>query len=192
MRRKVEKPSLPIEKDSPASFTRFYFELVRLKHLYRQGWLQRGIPESQCESVAEHSYGVSCLAMLLADLYFPQLNMEKVLRLSLLHDLGEIDAGDITPSDGVSIEKKSKMERESLFRIFQDFPIREQYLQIWEEYEEGKTAESVFVRQVEKLEMAFQAKVYEAITQTDLSQFLESVSKILETQQLKEILEEIT
>ncbi len=48
-----------------------YFEFNHLKQLYRQGWLRHGVPHTQCESVAEHTFGVALLALFLADAEYP-------------------------------------------------------------------------------------------------------------------------
>ena len=66
-------------------------ELQRLKRLDRTGWTLRGLPNGT-ESVAAHSFGVSVTAMLLADRCVAQgvaVNVEKVLRMALLHDWAE-------------------------------------------------------------------------------------------------------
>lgn len=90
-----------------------YFEINHLKQLYRQGWLQRGVPPHLCESVAEHSFCVTLLSLFLADAYFPELDKSKVICMSLLHDIGEIYAGDLTPLDNVEAQVKQNLERQS-------------------------------------------------------------------------------
>src|SRR3954464_11691933 len=72
-------------------------ELQRLKRLDRTGWTLRGLPNGT-ESVAAHSFGVSVTAMLLADRCIAQgvtVNVEKVLRIALLHDWAEARVGDM-------------------------------------------------------------------------------------------------
>src|SRR6476620_11830098 len=72
-------------------------ELERLKRLDRTGWVLRGFPNGT-ESVAAHSFGVSVTAMLLADELERQgatVDVEKVLRISLLHDWAEVRVGDM-------------------------------------------------------------------------------------------------
>ncbi|HEY9283293.1 MAG TPA: HD domain-containing protein, partial [Pyrinomonadaceae bacterium] len=71
-------------------------DLQRLKRLDRTGWVLRGLAPG-AESVAAHSYGVAVAAMLLADLVRArgvELDVERVLRLALLHDLAEARTGD--------------------------------------------------------------------------------------------------
>ncbi|MCA9779191.1 MAG: HD domain-containing protein, partial [Candidatus Eremiobacteraeota bacterium] len=60
--------------------------LLRLKTVSRQGWTRHPIPQAAVESVADHSYGVALLALLMCP---PELNRSRVLELALLHDLAE-------------------------------------------------------------------------------------------------------
>src|SRR5918999_1610012 len=72
-------------------------ELQRLKRLDRTGWTLRGLPNGT-ESVAAHSFGVCAAAMLLADELLAQgvsVDVEKVLRMALLHDWAEVRVGDM-------------------------------------------------------------------------------------------------
>ena len=72
-------------------------ELQRLKRLDRTGWILRGLPNGT-ESVAAHSFGVSVTAMLLADKLIAQgitVDVEKILRIALLHDWAEVRVGDM-------------------------------------------------------------------------------------------------
>lgn len=166
-----------------------YFEFTHLKQLYRQGWLLHGIERARCESVAEHSFGVAVLGLLIADAYFPELDPCKVLRLALLHDFGEIYAGDIVPSLGVAPEEKERLERESVAGVFGRLPQGEAYLQLWEEYEAGATAEARFVKQLDRLEMAMQAHVYEHQGLGDLAEFYESARLAMNDPQFVELLD---
>lgn len=65
----------------------------RLKRLPRTGWVEAGIKEP--ESVADHSFRTAVLAMIPADL--EGLDSDKVMRMALLHDLAEVETGDLTP-----------------------------------------------------------------------------------------------
>jgi putative hydrolase of HD superfamily len=168
-----------------------YFEFNHLKQLYRQGWLRRGVPPERCESVAEHSFGVALLAMFLAEAHFPELEAGKVIRLALLHDFGEIYAGDITPSDGVSRAEKVRQEQAGVAQVLAKLPQGERYLALWEEYEQQRSPEARFVRQIDRLEMALQASVYEHQGLADLSEFFDSVREFLNEIQLQAILREL-
>lgn len=166
-----------------------YFEFNHLKQLYRQGWLRRGISPDRCESVAEHSFGVAVLAMFLAEAYFPELDRLKVLRMALLHDFGEIYAGDIMPSDPVSQAEKKELEAGAAHRVLGKLPNGESYIALWHEYEQQESAEAHFVKQMDRLEMVLQASVYEHQQLADLSEFFEAVEPFLKEAPLQDILQ---
>ncbi len=161
MRTKAPNPISLLDKSAQHPLIAAFFEFSHLKQLYRQGWLKRGIPPANCESVAEHSYGVAVLAFLLAEAYYPELDPLKVLRMALIHDFGEIYAGDFTPGDGIPLEKKNQLERESVQHVFGKLPQGDVFIQLWEEFESGTSPEAQFIRQVDKLEMVLQASIYE-------------------------------
>ena len=110
METKAENPVKLLKDRKIDPLIRAYFELCQLKQLFRQGWLRRGVSRERCETVAEHSYGCAVLATWLAQAYYPQLDLCKVLRMALMHDFGEIYAGDIIPVDAVSAEEKHRRE----------------------------------------------------------------------------------
>ncbi|HEX7975038.1 MAG TPA: HD domain-containing protein [Anaerolineales bacterium] len=160
MEAKAKNPVDLLQDQSAPALLEAYFEFNHLKQLYRQGWLQRGLPKDRCESVAEHTFGVAVLAFFLAEAHFPELDAGRVLRLALLHDFGEIFAGDIIPGDAVPAAEKHRLERQAVVRVFGKLAHGERYLALWEEYEQEGTAEARFVHQVDRLEMALQASVY--------------------------------
>lgn len=168
-----------------------YFELNHLKQLFRQGWLRVGIPPERCESVAEHSLFVALLGLFVADGFFPEADASKVVRIALLHDLGEAYAGDITPHDGVDKAAKHALERRAVETIFGKLPRAAEYLALWDEYEHGTSFEARLVRQLDRLEMGLQACVYEHQGMGDLSQFYASVDKALEAPELRAVLAEL-
>jgi putative hydrolase of HD superfamily len=170
---------------------RAWIEISQLKNLYRRGWLQAGIPAERCESVAEHSFGVAILCSLLLPEFSPQLNVERVLRMALLHDIGEVYAGDITPQDGLSEHTKRTAERESVTRILGNLPAGQEYLQIWEEFETGETPEARFVRQVDKLEMGLQARIYAEQGYRDIDQFYRSAVQALSDSKLQDLVTDV-
>lgn len=138
-----------------------YFEFNQLKKLYRQGWLQRGMAAEQCETVAEHCFSMAILALFLAEQYFPQLDLLKVFRLVLLHDCGEIYAGDFTPTDKITPEEKHYLERQAVVEVLSKLSLGPTYIALWDEFEAGESLEARFVRQIDRLEFRLQASVYE-------------------------------
>jgi putative hydrolase of HD superfamily len=167
------------------------FEFNHLKQLYRQGWLRAGISRARCESVAEHTLGVTLLALFLTDAHFPKVDKDKLLRMALLHDFGEIYAGDIIPSDGMPLARKHTLEKASVRKVLGRLPKGRRYLALWEEFEKGRTAEARLLRELDRLEMALQACVYEREGPAHLSHFFASADKALTSPALRKLFGEI-
>jgi len=132
----------------------------RLKRLPRTGWLECLIDEP--ESVADHSFRTAVLVMVLADL--ENLNVDKAIRMALLHDLAEAEIGDLTPeAKKVMGEKYARIEKEAFRRILSDLPenLAEYYLSLIEEYRAASTSEAKLVSEADKAEMLLQALEYE-------------------------------
>jgi len=166
-------------------------EANRLKTLYRQGWRRAGISREQCESVAEHSFGVAILALFLADAHFPSLDRRKLLLLGLLHDFGEIYAGDIVPGK-MSLADKHELERLSVERVFAKLPNGAEYLAVWQEFEDQSTPEARLVKEVDRLEMGVQAVAYENTQPgADLSDFLQSTRAAVHSPELAAFLDSL-
>jgi len=172
-----------------------YLRLMRLKRLYRQGWLKRGLPEGLCESVAEHSFGTALLALLVAGTAgdggsIGKVDASRAAVLALVHELGESYAGDITPVDGVSPAEKLRLEREAILRALDGHPDLEWFVSLWEEFEEGSTPEARFVRQLDRLEMGLQAALQEAEGYAGMGEFYDSARRTVEEPRLRAVLEE--
>lgn len=192
MQTKASLPYSLIKDKSVSPLLSAYYELVHLKQLYRQGWLRRGITLDRCESVAEHSFGVAMLALLLVESQQPALDKSKVLSLALIHDLGEVYAGDFTPADDITAEEKVSLERKSIEQILLKLPNASSYVDLWEEYEAGTSPEALFVRELDRLEMSLQASVYHK--QRLLAapeEFFLSARKIIDSSQLASIMDEV-
>jgi 5'-deoxynucleotidase YfbR-like HD superfamily hydrolase len=168
-----------------------YFELNHLKQLYRQGWLRRGIPPERCESVAEHVFAMTMLGWWIVDAHFPGLNRDTVIRMTLVHEIGEVYVGDLTPGDRVPPEEKHRLEREALWQVVGKLPKGTEYLALWEEFEQGHTPEAQFVRQMDRLEMAFQAAVYQQQGFEGLGEFFASTDAALTNPVLRDIFAEL-
>ena len=120
------------------------------------------------ESISDHMYRMSIITMLAPASLTSKLNIPHCTKMALVHDMAEALVGDITPVDPVTKGEKSRREAETM-----DYMSRELLgvwgagLQgegiraIWQEYEDGKTLESVFVHDVDKLELLLQMVEYE-------------------------------
>lgn len=191
MRVKGPFPADLVKRNDVSPLVGVYFEFNQLKQLYRQGWLRRGIPPEQTESVADHILSMTLLAWWIADAYFPSLDANHVIRLCLAHELGEIYTGDLTPSDPFSPEEKHRREREALLRITAPLPNGADLLALWEEFEVGETVEARFVRQLDRLEMAFQAVSYEQQGFGSLEEFLATTRLAVHDPILQSLLAEL-
>ncbi|MDB3957215.1 HD domain-containing protein [Candidatus Nitrosopelagicus sp.] len=137
----------------------FFFQIAGLKKLPRSGWkIKLGLDDS--ESVAEHSYMMSVMSMVLADM--KSLNSEKVIKMSILHDWAESKIGDFMP-DEIGYDKKSELENYAMTEILELLPqkIQSDYQDMWNEFLARNTPEARLVHELDKLEMALQAKIYE-------------------------------
>jgi putative hydrolase of HD superfamily len=169
-----------------------YFEVNHLKQLYRQGWLRCGLPAERCESVAEHTFGVAVLALLLTRAYFPELDALKALRMALVHDFGEVYAGDITPVDPVSPEEKARLEQASVAQVAAGLPGGDEILALWQEFEAGDSPEAQLVRQLDRLEMGLQAGIYAHQGLLEPDEFYASARQALRDARLVDLLQALT
>ena len=169
----------------------FFKTAANLKNISRQGWIDK-ISLDSPESVADHSYSMAIMSMVISDL--ENYNSEKILKMVLLHDLAESKIGDYTP-DQISKEKKKELENKAFFEIVRNLPdsVRTQYLKIWHEYQEKNSPESKIVYQIDRLEMVLQAKLYqkEGHSKEKLYPFFESAKIDIVHPKLKELFRKI-
>lgn len=169
--------------------TDFLYAAANLKNIPRHGWVDKmGIKSP--ESVADHTYMTAVMSMLLAD---SDLDALKILQMSLLHDIAESKTGDMIPGQMTSQQKK-KMENQAMSQMLETLPepLQARCKKIWQEFQDGATKESAFVHQIDKLEMALQAKIYALQTSEDPGVFYESARPAIKDQSLQDILDTIT
>jgi putative hydrolase of HD superfamily len=169
----------------------FFKSAINLKNISRQGWIDK-LSLKHPESVADHSYSMAIMGMIISDL--ENYDSEKILKMILLHDLAESKIGDYTPGE-IDADKKERIENNAFFEITAKLPItlKSQYDEIWTEYQNHATPESKIVHQIDKLEMALQAKTYqkEGAPKEKILPFLESVRISITHPKLKEIFTKI-
>jgi putative hydrolase of HD superfamily len=141
----------------------------RLAQLPRTGWLLRGVVDP--ESIAEHSYGVAVVATLIVDdlrARGEKVDGERVLRMALLHDIGEAFTGDI-PMPAKSVELRNALLRaeESVLRN----ALTPAQFVLWEEAEACLTLEARIVKAADKLQMLIKALTYEQQNRGNLGEF---------------------
>lgn len=151
-------------------------ELQRLKRLDRTGWTLRGLPNGT-ESVAAHSFGVGVAAMLLADELLAQgvsVDIEKVLRMALLHDWAEVRVGDMPRIATTYFGTDARKQAET--RAFADVVSglkTDLYAALYDDYEQRTSLESRLVKAADVLDLLVQLLALERAGARGLEEFWE-------------------
>ncbi|KAF2673495.1 hypothetical protein BT63DRAFT_158411 [Microthyrium microscopicum] len=183
-------------KENTSSPIPFFHLLERLKTNKREGWRRFEILTG--ESISDHMYRMAIITMVAPASLTSTLDMNKCTRMALVHDMAELLVGDITPADGVEKDEKHRRERLSMDFLTKkmlggvDAGVRgEELSKLWWEYEKAETKESVFVHDVDKLELLLQMMEYErSHPEKDLSEFLYVATKV-QTPELREWCKEL-
>jgi len=161
----------------------FLIEVGKLKRIKRKGWVLRDVKDP--ETIAAHTFRMTIMAWLFCSK--KKLNLDKILKMCLIHDLCEVCAGDTTPYDKILPKNKkqwkkiinkwprlSKIEKEKTFlkkyqkedkalkKLISDLPtsLKKEITNLWNDYEKGLTREGRFVRQLDRIENLLQALEY--------------------------------
>lgn len=151
----------------------------------KRGWVIRDVKNP--ESIADHAFRAAIMAWILAKKGGHPVNIEKLIKMALIHDLCEVYAGDITPYDSILpkskkkrlelvkiwprfsekerkrlAEKKYKKEKTALEKLTKNLPqkLRNEIRHLWLDYEKGLTKEGRFFKQADRLENFLQAVEY--------------------------------
>lgn len=129
----------------------FVLEIDKLKTVRRQTLLT---DRSRQENSSEHSWHLALLAMVLSEYAKEKIDLLQVLKIVLVHDLVEIDAGDTYCYDDDRLEDQKEREIKAADRIFNLLPSdqAEEFRGLWEEYEAQKTPESLFAAALDRLQ----------------------------------------
>jgi putative hydrolase of HD superfamily len=156
-------------------------ELQRLKRLDRTGWTLRGLPNGT-ESVAAHSFGVGVTAMLLADRCAAAgvtIDIEKVLRIALLHDWAETRVGDMprtaTLYFGSDVRKQAEMA--AFADIVNPVDADISYTNLYNDYERRESLEARLVKAADVLDLLIEVLALERAGARGLDEFWEVAEK---------------
>ena len=132
---------------------RFIKEIENLKSVTRTAWTKTG----RRESTAEHSWRLAMLLMVLRE-DFKDLDIDKAIKMSLVHDLGELYDGDISAKLQNDNDNKAEMEEKAMRRMLTILPenLAENIYDLWKEYNECSTKEAKLVKAMDKLETIVQ------------------------------------
>jgi putative hydrolase of HD superfamily len=162
--------SADVQSSRVASVAQLLLLAGSLKDLPRMGWRLVGIKD--CESVAEHSYRVALVALVLSE-RVGGIDRAKLLAMAILHDLPESLVTDL-PRAAVHLigrQAKQQAERDAWAKLTPPEAELNGWRALWEEFEAGETAEAKLVRAADRLEMLFQAYEYERTGYANLATF---------------------
>lgn len=168
----------------------------KLKYELRHSWLSNG----RQESVAEHTWRMSLMAILVQPYLDKPVAMEKLLKMIIIHDLVEAEAGDIPAFDTMNNEelkqKKQENEHKAIVNIKQilSAPLGEELYDLWMEFEKKETYEAKVANALDKLEVKIQHNeahidtwlpiehkmVFQVGQHTDFDSFLSKLQKLIE------------
>ncbi len=167
------------------NFLKFFIEIGRLKKMPRRGWVIRDIKNP--ESIAEHTFRVAIMAWFLGEKRNNNFNIEKIIKMALIHDLCEVYAGDTTPYDAIlpkdkkkrlellktwprfsekektrMVVEKHKKEKKGLDALIKDLPsrLKNEVKILWLDYEKGLSKEGRFFKQTDRVESFLQSAEY--------------------------------
>jgi putative hydrolases of HD superfamily len=128
----------------------FIIELEKLKSIERK---TKPLGQTRYENSAEHSWQVALFALVLCDFSNTSVDIEKVIKMLLVHDIGEIDAGDVLFFDDKEKITQKNNESNGIKRILSILPTEkaDELLNLWDEFENGETAEAEYARSVDRV-----------------------------------------
>jgi len=137
-----------------AGILEFLRAAERLKTTARSGWTSAGQPES----VAEHTWRLCLMALVLRP-SFPDVNFERLVKICIVHDLGEAIGGDVpAPEQLRRAGSKAADERRDLLQLLAPLPapVRDEITALWDEYERAQSTEARLAKALDKLETILQ------------------------------------
>jgi putative hydrolases of HD superfamily len=130
----------------------FISEIEKLKIVYRQNGV---FDKSRAENSAEHSWHIALMALVFQEhTIFEKLDILKVIKMLLIHDIVEIDAGDTFLYDTQGKDAAIETEKNAALRIFGllPTPYKEEFISIWLEFEEKTTPEAQYAASIDALQ----------------------------------------
>jgi putative hydrolase of HD superfamily len=143
----------PIDASELAGMLTFLRRAEALKMTTRTSWTSDGAPET----VASHTWRLCLMAMVFAP-YVPGIDLGKLLRICVVHDLGEAIGGDISAVLQAGAPSKAEQERADLLELTTELPatLRDELVALWDEYEGATSPEARLAKGLDKLETILQ------------------------------------
>ncbi|CAI5755664.1 unnamed protein product [Candida verbasci] len=164
--KKIKDLLIPISKNGTIpkmNYMLAFLQIIKsLKFQKRTGWIDHGIPVLKTESIADHMYRMSIISMMVP----PNIDSNKCVKIAVIHDIAECLVGDITPFGGISKDEKHRRECETINYLSElikpyNAEFSEEMLELWLDYEEIRTIEARYVKDIDKYEMIHTAWEYE-------------------------------
>jgi putative hydrolase of HD superfamily len=129
----------------------FILEIDKLKSVIRQTLLLDG---SRLENSSEHSWHLAVMAPLLLEYAAEPVDCHRVLKMLLIHDVVEVDAGDTYAYDDAGNTTKARREKAAAERLFGLLPCdqRQEFRQLWDEFEAMQTPESRYANAIDRIQ----------------------------------------
>lgn len=129
----------------------FLREIDQLKNVVRKSPL---IDQSRKENSAEHSWHLAMYALILSGSSNQTINVDRVIRMLLIHDIVEIDAGDHPIHESTNCENQEKREQQAANRIFGILPDSqsEELMALWQEFEAGDSNDAAFAKSLDRMQ----------------------------------------
>lgn len=142
---------------------RFYYLNRALKQKVRSGWDQNhwNITKERIERISEHVVGTIALALAFNSEFNSNIDLDNVVSTLSIHEIGEIEIGDITPFDDITPEQKKKIEHEAMKNTIGNLSNKKEMLNKLFDFDDLKDSNDKFAYYCDKLEADIQAKVYQ-------------------------------
>jgi putative hydrolases of HD superfamily len=140
----------------------FIVEVDKVKEILRKSKL---FTRSRYENDAEHSWTICLMAVLLREYANDEVNLERVMKMLLIHDIVEIDAGDtfLYAKERATVRASEEAAARRIFGLLEEDQAKELY-SLWIEFEERATSEAKYARVLDRLEPIFSNYVNEGYT----------------------------
>ena len=133
----------------------FIYEIDKIKSIFRK---TRLFDNSRYENDAEHSWHLAMMALVLGEHANEKIDVSRVVKMVLIHDIVEIDGGDFIVYDTNAAKEKEAREQECAERIYGLLPVdmKEEFISLWQEFEERKSPEAKFAAAIDRAEPILQ------------------------------------
>lgn len=165
----------------------YYIICNKLKNVIRTGWKDWNVQRERLESVAEHVYGVQMLAIAMYSEFGYDIDIQKVIFMLAIHELGETVIGDLTQFQ-ISKQEKAKIEHEAVHKILCSLMDGKKIEELFLEFDAHETKEALFAYQCDKLECDLQCKLYDQENCVDLND--QSSNKTFNDARVQKLLKE--